>query len=65
LVCVCVYSVCVVLCLGRGLATICSLVQGVLPSIKLSWNWKSEARAQGSCRAGGGGKKIHQTQLVQ
>jgi hypothetical protein len=34
LVCVCVYSVCVVLRLGRGLATDWSLVQGVLPSMK-------------------------------
>jgi hypothetical protein len=34
LVCVCVYSVCVVLCLGRGLVTSWSLVQGVLLSVK-------------------------------
>jgi hypothetical protein len=34
-VCVCVrlFCVCVVLCLGRGLATGGSLVQGVLPSV--------------------------------
>jgi hypothetical protein len=48
----CLFCVCVVLCLGRGLATSWSLVQGVLPSVKWSWNWKkSEARAQGGCRA--------------
>jgi hypothetical protein len=46
LVCACVY---VVLCLCRGFATSWSLVQGVLPSVKWSWNWKSEARTQGSC----------------
>jgi hypothetical protein len=32
-VCVCIYSVCVVLCVGSGLATDLSLIQGVLPSI--------------------------------
>jgi hypothetical protein len=47
----CLFCVCVVLCLGRGLATSWSLVQGVLPSVKWSWNWKPEARAQGGCRA--------------
>jgi hypothetical protein len=30
---VCVYSVCVVLCVGRGFAEGCSLVQGVLPTV--------------------------------
>jgi hypothetical protein len=49
---------CVVLCLGRGLATSWSLVQGVLPSVKWSWKWKAEARAQGGCRASE--KKKHQ-----
>jgi hypothetical protein len=34
------FCACVVLCLGRGLATSWSLVQGVLPSVKWSWNWK-------------------------
>jgi hypothetical protein len=34
-VCVRLFCVCVVLCLGRGLATNCSLVQGVLPSVKM------------------------------
>jgi hypothetical protein len=50
LVCVCVYSVCVVLCLGRGLATIWSLVRGVLPSVKVIMKLKEEARAHGGCR---------------
>jgi hypothetical protein len=40
LVCVCVYSVYVVLCLGRGLAMSWSPVQGVLPSVKWSRNWE-------------------------
>jgi hypothetical protein len=31
--CVCVYSVCVVLCIGRGLATGSFPVQGVLPTV--------------------------------
>jgi hypothetical protein len=35
----CLFCVCVVLCLGSA-----------LPSVKLSWNWKAEARAQGGCR---------------
>jgi hypothetical protein len=55
-VCVCVcararlFWVCVVLCLGRCLATGWSLVQGVLPSVK-NWlqNWK---RGQGPGFAG-------------
>jgi hypothetical protein len=47
--CMYLFCVCVVLCLGRGLTTSWSLVQGVLPSVKLSWNWKSEAGAQGGC----------------
>jgi hypothetical protein len=35
LICVCAFfCVCVVLCLGRGLATSRSPVQGVLPSVK-------------------------------
>jgi hypothetical protein len=33
-VCVCVRLVCVVVCLGSGLATGLSLMQGVLPSVK-------------------------------
>jgi hypothetical protein len=37
---VCVYSVCIVLCVGSGLATGRSLVQGVLPSVKWS-KWKN------------------------
>jgi hypothetical protein len=37
---VCVYSVCVVLRVGRGLATGWSPVQGVLPTVYRSRNWK-------------------------
>jgi hypothetical protein len=40
--CMCLFCVCVVLCLGKGLATSWSLVQGVLPTVdkikKLKWN---------------------------
>jgi hypothetical protein len=49
----CLFCVCVVLCLSRGLATSWSLVQRVLPSVKWSWNWKAEARTHGGCRASG------------
>jgi hypothetical protein len=42
---------CVVLCLGRGLATSWSLVQRVLPSVKMIMKLKGEARAHGGCRA--------------
>jgi hypothetical protein len=48
--CMCLFCVCDVLCLGRGLATSWSLVQGVLPYVKWSWNKKSEVRVQGGCR---------------
>jgi hypothetical protein len=41
-VCTCLFCVCVVLCLGRALATSWSLVQGVLPSVKWSRNWKKQ-----------------------
>jgi hypothetical protein len=34
------FCVCVVLCLGRGLATSWSPVQGVLPYVKWSRNWE-------------------------
>jgi hypothetical protein len=43
-VCMCLFCVCVFLCLGKGLATSWSLVQGVLPSVKMIMNWK---RGQG------------------
>jgi hypothetical protein len=46
-VCMCLFCVCVVLCLGRGLATSWSLAQGVLPSVKWSWNWKQWAGPEG------------------
>jgi hypothetical protein len=42
----CVYSVCVVLCVGSGLATGCSLVQGVPPFVKKDYETEEEARAQ-------------------
>jgi hypothetical protein len=38
---VCVYSVCVVPCVGSGLATGWSPVQGVLPIVYRLRNWKS------------------------
>jgi hypothetical protein len=34
------FCVCVILCSGSGLATSWSLDQGVLPSVKRSWNWE-------------------------
>jgi hypothetical protein len=52
LVCVCVYSVCVVLCLRRGLATSWSLVRGVLPSVKWSWNWDIGPMIQSGSKRG-------------
>jgi hypothetical protein len=51
--CKCSFCVYVVLCLGRGLPTSWSPVQGILSSVKWSWNWKSETRAQVGCRASG------------
>jgi hypothetical protein len=47
----CLFCVCVVLCLGRGLATSWSLVQAVLPSVKMIMKLKKEARAHRGCRA--------------
>jgi hypothetical protein len=41
---ICVFILCFVLCLGRGLATSWSLVQGVLPSVKWS-KWKNNLYA--------------------
>jgi hypothetical protein len=40
-VCVCVYSVFVLSCVDSGLATGCSPVQGVLPSVEMIKNLKS------------------------
>jgi hypothetical protein len=46
-VCVRLFCVCVVLCVGSGLATGLSLVQGVLPSVyKNDYGTEEEARAQ-------------------
>jgi hypothetical protein len=39
---------CAVLCLGRGLATSWSLVQGVLPIVNRSGNWKAALAHKGS-----------------
>jgi hypothetical protein len=48
----CLFCVCVVLCLGRDVATSWSLAQGVLPSVKIIMKLKkAETRAQGGCRA--------------
>jgi hypothetical protein len=58
--CVCVYSVCVVLCLGRGLETSWSPVQGVLPSVKLSRNWEISPMFRSGARSR---KKIGWTEL--
>jgi hypothetical protein len=46
----CLFSVHALLCLGRGLATGWSLVQGVLPIVNGSGDWK-EPRAHKDCRA--------------
>jgi hypothetical protein len=46
----CLFCVCAVLCLGRGLATDWSLVQGVLAIVNGSGNWKA-TRAHKGCRA--------------
>jgi hypothetical protein len=45
----CLFCVCAVLRLGRGLSTSWSLVQGVLPSVYRSGHWKA-ARAHKGCR---------------
>jgi hypothetical protein len=51
-VCVCVYSVCVVLHVGKGLATGRSPVQGVLPTVqKWSRNWRRGQSPTKGCRA--------------
>jgi hypothetical protein len=49
--CMCLFCVCVVLCLGRGLATSWPLAQGVLPFVKWSWNWKIRGQGPRGCRA--------------
>jgi hypothetical protein len=48
-VCVWVYSVCVVLCVGSGLETGWSPVQGVLPCKKRLRNWRGQGPIKG-CR---------------
>jgi hypothetical protein len=46
----CLFCVCAVLCLGRGLATSWSLVQNVIPIVNRSRKWKA-GRAHKGCRA--------------
>jgi hypothetical protein len=46
----CLFCVCVVLCLGRGLATSWSLFQGDLPTVNISGDWKA-VKAHKGCRA--------------
>jgi hypothetical protein len=41
-ICMCLFCVCVALCLGRELATGWSLVQGVLPSVKMIMKLKNQ-----------------------
>jgi hypothetical protein len=50
----CLFCVCVVLCSGRGLETGWSLVQGVLPSLKMIIKLKKHRPGpKGGCRASG------------
>jgi hypothetical protein len=46
-VCMCVYSVCVVLCVGNGLATEWSPFQGVLPTLYRIKKLKAAKAQQG------------------
>jgi hypothetical protein len=39
------FCACVVLCFGRGLAAVWSLIQGVLPSVKNDYGTEQEAQA--------------------
>jgi hypothetical protein len=50
-VCVRLFCVCALLCAGCGLATGRSPVQGVLPTVKRSRNWKSGQGPAKGCRA--------------
>jgi hypothetical protein len=52
-VCVRLFRICVVLCVGSGLATGWSPVQGVLPTVYRLRNWKA-AKVHKGCRARGG-----------
>jgi hypothetical protein len=57
------FCVCVVLCLGSGLTTGQSLIQGVLPSVK----WLKELKKTRQPYKGIGGtdkKKLHSTPLI-
>jgi hypothetical protein len=44
----CLFCVCVVLYLGRGLATSWSLVQGILPSVKMIMKLKKKPEPMGA-----------------
>jgi hypothetical protein len=60
--CVCAFfCVCIVLCLGRGLATSWSPVQRVLPSVNLSRNWEISLMLQNGSKPPSGGKKGKKT----
>jgi hypothetical protein len=43
---VCAFILCIVLCVGSGLETGCSLVQGVYPLCEKVYETEEEARAQ-------------------
>jgi hypothetical protein len=53
-VCMRLFCVCVVRCLGTGLATSWSPVQGVIPSVKWSRNWEISPMLQKWEQRGGG-----------
>jgi hypothetical protein len=46
-VCLCLFCICVVLCVGRGLATGCYPVQGVLPNVYRIKKLKKRPRSKG------------------
>jgi hypothetical protein len=48
---VCLFCVCVVLCVGSGLVTGWSAVQGVIPTVLRLRNWKGGQGAAKGCRA--------------
>jgi hypothetical protein len=52
-VCLRLFCVCVVLCVGSGLATGWSPVEGVLPTVYRLRNWKKAAKVHTGCRAVG------------
>jgi hypothetical protein len=50
-ICVLLFCVCVVLCVGSGLATDWSPIQGVLSTVNTLRNWKSDRGPEKVCRA--------------